>query len=80
MAFQAIIYDENGKVCRVIDPMGDFEFPAPGSAELTALANPPIGGGVLLYRKSQRDVVLRKWGHEFYLWQGIVDEHLGKSR
>ena len=81
MAFQAIIYDENGKVRAVLDPMGEFELPE-DPEELARVVNLPPGNGVIRYEKIRENATRIKLGpdwHEFYDWQATVDKHLGKT-
>jgi hypothetical protein len=81
VAFQAIIYDESGKVRAVLDPMGDFEL-SQDPAELARQVNLPAGHGAIRYEKIRDKATLAKLGenwHEFYDWQATVDKHLGKT-
>lgn len=77
---QAILYDENGMVWSVIDPMGDYELPT-NTSETMAKHFPgavgKAGCGVIHYAK-QRDPDIKDLEHEFHAWQRAVDRHLGK--
>lgn len=76
MNMQAIIYNPEGKVYGVLDPMGDFVLPQ-DNIELLKIVNPPPNHSVLLYEKKRENA---QWvgNHEFYDWQAAVDKFLGK--